>query len=129
MNLTRPVVYALHALGYLAGQPPGRLVPSRAVAGATGVPPALLHQVLLSLASAGVLRSLKGHRGGYLLARPAKGLTLLEVVEAVDTSSVPASFAGAKGGLDKRLAEVCQQATELVRQRLGKVRLADLVKG
>jgi hypothetical protein len=54
------------------------------------------------------------------------------VVEAIDgpvTSSVPTGFAPAKDRLDKRLAEVCQQAADMVRRRLGKVRLADLVKG
>jgi DNA-binding IscR family transcriptional regulator len=88
--------------------------------------------VLKRLAVARLLRAAKGPAGGYRLALPAKAITLLEVVEAVDgpiRGSVPADFATARDGLDKRLAGVYEGAAELVRGRLGKVRLSELVKG
>jgi Rrf2 family protein len=132
MKLSHAAGYAVHALVYIARQPPGRFVPCRAVARAHGFPETYLRKVLEHLAFAGLLRSAPGPDGGYRLTRPARDITVLQVVEAIDgpvRSAVPVGFAPAKDRLDKRLAGVCQQATELVRQRLGKVRLADLVKG
>jgi Rrf2 family protein len=132
VNLSRSSAYALHALVYIARQPPDQFAASHVVARAQGIPERFLLKVLKPLVSAGLLRSVRGPNGGYCLARPTREITLLEVVEAVDgpvRSEVPAGFAPAKDRLDRRLAEVCQQAAELVRERLGKVRLADLVKG
>jgi Rrf2 family protein len=132
MKLSHSSAYALHALAHIAKLPPDRLAPSHVVAQAQGIPEPFLLKVLKPLVSAGLLRSARGLNGGYRLARPAKAITLLEVVEAVDgpvCSSVPADFAPAKDRLDRRLAEVCQQAADLVRQRLGRVKLSDLVKG
>jgi DNA-binding IscR family transcriptional regulator len=74
--------------------------------------------VLGRLVSAGVLQAGAGYGGGYRLARPAMDITLLEVVGAVDgpvRGEVPADFAVAKDGLDRRLARVCSGAAEVVR--------------
>jgi Rrf2 family protein len=135
MRLSRATAYALHALAHIArtaGQQPGRLVTSAAVARAQGLPEPFTLKVLKPLVSTALLRSAPGAGGGYRLARPARGITVLQVVEAIDgpvTSSVPDDFAPAKDRLDRRLAAVCREAAELVRGRLGKVRLADLLKG
>jgi Rrf2 family protein len=135
MKLSVSSAYALHALAHiarLADQHPDQLVPSHAIAAAEGIPPVFLHRVLRRLAKAGVLRAAKGPGGGYLLARPAKAITLLEVIEAVDgpiRGEVPADFATGQDGLDGRLGELCREAAAVVRARLGRVRLSELVKG
>jgi Rrf2 family protein len=132
MRLSRAASYAVHALVHIARQPPERFVPCRAVVREHGFPETYLRKVLEHLAFAGMPRSAPGPDGGYRLARPVREVTVLEVVEAIDgpvTSSVPNDFAPATDGLDKRLAEVCREAAELVRGRLGRVRLADLLKG
>jgi Rrf2 family protein len=132
MKLSRAACHALHALAYIAGQPPGPPVTSNAIAATEGTPPGHLKKVLGLLESAGILRSVRGPGGGYLLAGPLQAVTLLEVVEAVDgpvRSEVPTDFATAKDGLDGRLGKVCQGVAELVRARLAKVRLSELVKG
>ena len=128
MKLTRACGYALHALEYLAGRAEGTPVASHHIARARGVPERFLLKVLWPLVSAGLLRSLKGPHGGYALARPAARVTLLEVVEAVDGPiHGHAALGGARGdGLDSRLGAVCQGVGDLVRRRLGKVRLSDL---
>jgi Rrf2 family protein len=132
MKLSCAASYALHALAHLAGHNRGGLVPGHVLAAAGGIPPRSLSKVLGRLESAGVLQAGAGYGGGYRLARPAPDITLLEVVEAVDgpvRGEVPTDFATAKDGFDKRLARVCEGAAELVRGRLGQVRLSELVKG
>jgi Rrf2 family protein len=131
MKLSRASDYALHALASITKQDPDRPVPSHVVAQAQGIPERFLLKVLKPLVSAGLLRSVRGPNGGYRLARPAKDITVLQVIEAVDgpiRGSVPTDYATAKDGLDKRLAQVCQQAAEVVREKLGKVKLSELVK-
>jgi Rrf2 family protein len=133
MKLTRASSYALHALVHLAREGHDRRVFSHAAARAGGIPAKRLLGVLRPLVIAGVLRSLKGRHGGYRLARPAKDITLLEVIEAVDgpiRGDAPPVGAGPEGAaVAKRLQEACDGAAELVRGRLARVTLAELVRG
>jgi Rrf2 family protein len=129
--LTRASSYALHALAYMAGDPAEKPVPSHVVAADRGIPERFLLKVLRPLVSARVLTSVKGPNGGYRLLKPAKQITLLEVVEAVDgpvRGDAPAVGAGAAAGLDRKLQGACDQAAVLTRERLGKVTLAELAK-
>lgn len=131
MKLTRASEYALHALVYLVQEKPDKPVASHIVAEAQGIPERFLLKVLKPLVSAHVLQSIKGPNGGYRLTKPAKEVSLLEVVEAVDgpiRGSAP--FTDTKGAesLDERLGQVCEETADLVRQKLGKVRLIDLAR-
>lgn len=131
MKLTRASNYALQALGYLVGQPPDKSVASHVVAAAENIPERFLLKVLQPLVAIGVLRSIKGPNGGYRLARPAKQITLLEVVEAVDgpiRGAAPAVGKDGAAAFDKRLQGICEAVATLVRERLGKVTLAELAR-
>jgi len=134
MKLTRASSYALHALVHMAREGDGRPVPSHDAARAHGIPEKFLLKLLKPLVDARVLLSLKGPNGGYRLAKPAKHITLLEVVEAVDgpvRGDAPPVGTGKDGAatFDKRLQAVCDQAAALVRERLGLVTLAQLARG
>ncbi|MCB9683493.1 MAG: Rrf2 family transcriptional regulator [Alphaproteobacteria bacterium] len=76
--------YALRAMTCLASQPPGHKVRADTIARATNVPAAFLSKVLRRLVAAGLLRSEKGHHGGFELARPRQAIRFLDVLEAVD---------------------------------------------
>ncbi len=54
------------------------------IADITHVPVGYLAKVLQVLSRAGIVRSQKGYNGGFVLVRPQKELTVLEVVNAVD---------------------------------------------
>jgi Rrf2 family protein len=132
MRLTRASNYALQALAYLLEQPADRSVASHVVAEARDIPERFLLKVLQPLVTAGVLRSVKGPNGGYRLARPARQITLLEVIEAVDgpiRGAAPAVGKDGAAALDRRLQAVCEGAADVVRERIGKVTLAELTRG
>jgi Rrf2 family protein len=74
--------YALKALAFLAQQPPGKLTGAREIAAATEIPIPFLWKVLRHLNRTKFVRSAKGVYGGYELARPAKQISLISVVEA-----------------------------------------------
>jgi Rrf2 family protein len=115
----------------MAGHSPDKPAASHVVAEARGIPERFLLKVLKPLVDARVLLSLKGPHGGYRLARPAKQITVLEVVEAVDgpiRSEAPAVGSNGGAALDKRLQSVCDSAAALTRQRLAKTTLAELLR-
>jgi Rrf2 family protein len=132
MKLTRASAYALKALAYLARQKAGTPVPSHVMAeAARDIPKLFLLKCLLRATSAGLLRSVKGPNGGYVLARPPRQISVLQIIEGVDgpiRGDAPAVGRGAAAALDARLQVVCDQLAGLTRERLGKVSLADLAR-
>jgi Rrf2 family protein len=132
MQLTHASSYALHALDYMAQQPGGRPVVSHVVAEARGIPRLQVLKALEPLVGARILRSAKGPHGGYRLAKPARQIILLEIVEAVDGpirgEAPPVGQGEAAAALDRRLQQVCDEAAALVRGRLAKVTLAELAR-
>jgi Rrf2 family protein len=133
MRLTSATAYALRALVYLARHGDGRMLASAAIAEAEGLPDRFLVKVLAPLVRADVLHSAGGPGGGYRLARPAKRITLLEVVEAVEgpvRGEAPPVGVTAEGKrVDRQLQAACEKAAETVRGRLRRVSLADLAVG
>lgn len=76
--------YALRAVLYVAEHGADEPVRVEAIAGALNVPRNYLSKTLHALARAGVLRSGRGPRGGFQLARPPAGLSLADVAAPFD---------------------------------------------
>lgn len=76
--------YALRVMAWLALSP-DVLVPTVTLAEKTKVPLHYLAKVLQQLASQELVKGRRGVRGGYRLARPAREISLLQVVRAVST--------------------------------------------
>lgn len=76
--------YAIRAVVYVAAE--GRDTPVRVgpIAAALGVPQNYLSKTLHQLVRAGVLRSVRGPRGGFRLAVPPERLTLARVAAPFD---------------------------------------------
>jgi Rrf2 family protein len=128
MKMTRASNYALHAVAYMAAQDQDVPIASHIIAEKRGIPKRFLLKVLKPLVSARVLTSVKGPEGGYRLARPAKDVSLLEVIEAVDgpiRGYAPGSRKRANS-LDRRLDEICAQSAEKTRQQLGQIKITEL---
>ncbi len=74
---------------------------SPGIAAATGVPEPTVAKVLKSLASANLVLSLRGARGGYRLARPLANVSVADVITAVDGPiALTACVDGGAGGCD-----------------------------
>ena len=82
MNITLESDYAVRIVDYLAVQP--QKVGAGMIAEVTGVTPRFTLKILHKLVSAGLVRSYKGAKGGYELARPAAEITLKDVIETVE---------------------------------------------
>lgn len=80
---SQTVEYALRAIVYLADQG-GNSRTIQQIAEVTRVPAGYLSKVMQGLSRNGLVRSQRGLHGGFVLARPARQLTVLDVVQAVD---------------------------------------------
>lgn len=74
--------YALRSLVYLAHQAPAARSSHR-VAAALDASPKFIESILTDLAQRGLLQSRRGRYGGYRLASPAAGITVLEILSAI----------------------------------------------
>jgi Rrf2 family protein len=83
MQITRQADYAVRAVLHLSRSGDQRIATS-AIAEAQHIPPSFLAKIISQLSIAGLLHTSRGARGGVTLARDAKDITLLEVVEAID---------------------------------------------
>jgi Rrf2 family transcriptional regulator, iron-sulfur cluster assembly transcription factor len=84
MKLTRGGEYGILGVLYLAQQEYGKISVLSEIARAQEVPPLFLAKVFQALAKAGVVKSRRGVKGGFLLARAAAEITMREVIEAIE---------------------------------------------
>lgn len=83
-QVTRRMDYAMRIMIELGQQDPGDCLSARELSRKTAVPKAFLHKITGDLVKAGLVRTYAGAQGGVSLAKPAKDITLLQVVEAVE---------------------------------------------
>ena len=96
--LTKTSESAILALLYLHRKDSGTPVPPTQIAEDLGASSSYMAKVCALLTKAGLLRALRGVKGGVVLSRPVTEITLLEVVEACQ---------------GKILADYCQEADRI----------------
>src|SRR5438309_1327586 len=140
MQLGQGVEWALHCCTVLALVPPDHALPAARLAEYHGIPPAYLAKHLQALAAAGLVESVAGRKGGYRLARPAREITVLAVVDAVEGGEPafrcseirrrgPARVAAREYRAPCGIATVMQDGENAWRARLDDVTIGDLVHG
>jgi Rrf2 family protein len=82
--LSQKARYALHALIVLAEHGDDDPIMIAEIAERARVPRKFLEQILLDLKRRGIVRSLRGRAGGYLLGRQPKNITFAEVIRTID---------------------------------------------
>ena len=83
LQISRKIDYALRALIYLASRAEGRIAPLQEIARDLGLPREFLAKILKALTARGLVRSVRGARGGYVLARAPRDISFLDSIEAV----------------------------------------------
>jgi len=84
MQITRQADYALRAMIYLSQLEPTQRAATSQIAELQHIPPSFLAKIISQLSIAGLIHTSRGARGGVSLARPPEGISVLEVVEAID---------------------------------------------
>ena len=88
MVFSRRCEYAIQAILFLAGRENGTMVSIRDFTNRLGIPYHYLAKILQDLTRRKILKSHRGAKGGYALARNPEDITLIRVVEAVDGEAV-----------------------------------------
>lgn len=130
MAVTRSLAYAIQSLIQLAIIDSQRPVACRVLANHGSLPERFLLQILRKLVGHGILKSVRGVDGGYLLARSADSITLLDLYEALDTPIVPSvpPLPGVDPYAHTKLHETMLRAADLVNHELSQVSLSDLIE-
>jgi Rrf2 family protein len=84
LRLSKKADYALLAMRHMATHADRGAMSARELAEAYAIPPELLAKVLQKLVRARLLDSHQGIRGGYGLGRPPAGISVADVIQAVD---------------------------------------------
>ena len=85
MQVSRKVDYALRAVIHLAdAEAAERICSVGEISSRERIPRQFLEKIVQELIHKGLVRSRRGPRGGYVLARPADKMTFRDVIEAVE---------------------------------------------
>lgn len=132
MRISAKADYAVRAAIELAGSG-DEPVKGERLAEAQGIPLQFLEHILLELKHAQLVRTRRGARGGYWLARPAEEITLATVIRAVEGPLANiqdlAPEATAYPGDAERLTDVWIAVRASLRRVLEAVTIADLRDG
>jgi len=99
-RMSKKLLYAIEAvldIAYNAGSMP---VQSKDITERQGIPRRYLEQVLQQLVRAGILSGVRGPRGGYLLARERRRITVADITRVValaeneDATEPPSDLGG-----------------------------------
>ena len=82
--LPRKGLLAIAAVVDVALQTGGRPISAKTLATRHGLPPRHLESVLQSLVRDGILKGIRGPRGGYRLMRPLAAIPIADVIAAID---------------------------------------------
>jgi Rrf2 family cysteine metabolism transcriptional repressor len=89
MRLSTKGEYASRAMLELSRRYQEGPVHSREISKAQDIPQRFLEQILLLLKRAGYLKSRKGQKGGYVLAKPPAEINVAEVIRVMDGPLAP----------------------------------------
>ena len=84
LRLTKKLIFAIDAVVDIAYNASNSPVQSKEIAQRQGIPCRYLEHVLQNLVKSGVLRGVRGPRGGYCLARERRLISLGEITRIVD---------------------------------------------
>ena len=85
MKITSQEEYGLRCLLQLARTPQGQIVSVKEIGVKEGLSSAYVEKLLRILSKTGLVHSVRGLKGGYVLNRPASAISLGEVVRALGT--------------------------------------------
>lgn len=131
MKFSKSTELAIHGMWMLANRRPGLLLVSE-MADAQHVSQSYLAKVFQKLARKGLVRSTRGKRGGFTLAREPDKITLSEVVQAIEADEPLYECMDAGRGCRSRsgclLRDAFREAEQALYEVLKRTSLADLMQ-
>lgn len=129
LKLSRKTLLALEAVIDIAFNGRPEPVQAKAITARQGVPQRYLEQVMQQLVRAGVLRGVRGPRGGYRLAKERRRITVGEIVRVAESleDRDESESAAPRSELGVRIVEpLIQSLQQEVMARLDAISIEDL---
>ena len=98
MRLSAKVEYGVRAMAFLAFHYQSGPLPLREIAEHEDISLKFLEQIFPELRRSGLVTSVRGSRGGYLLARPPNKIKVNDIVRAVEGPITPINCLSEKEG-------------------------------
>lgn len=129
LRISRLTDYATVILAALAEEP-DRTQTAAAIALRTRIAPPTVSKLLKQLHHAGLVRSTRGLRGGYQLARPPAQISAAAILDALEgpVALTDCSVGQGQCGIEQtcRVGRVWQKVNLAIRRSLGEITLAQL---
>lgn len=135
MRLTTKSEYTLLALLYMARQGPDRYVKIDEICSAYSIPRKYLELLLSVLRQSRYIKTRRGSQGGYQLSRPARAITVAEILRLMDGALAPTEsvstyfYEQTPISREPGLLAVFKEIRDYIAQRLENLTLADLAQG
>ncbi|UCF43001.1 MAG: Rrf2 family transcriptional regulator [Planctomycetota bacterium] len=130
MKVNATTTYGLLAVGYIARNQDKGLVISQNIAKHYNIDLEYLFKTMQQLVRANLLRSKRGPRGGFSLAKSPSKITMLDIIEAVEgplTSDLVLSDHAPRDKFAARAEKSSESAFKQARNALKAVKLSDLL--
>ena len=130
IKINRTAHYGLISAAYTAQNAETDRVTSSKISKEHNIPLDYLIKLLQRMVKANILRSKRGPKGGFTLARPAKEITLLEIIEAsggpISSQFALAELAG-NAEFSIEMEKVFIKASEKAASILSRAKLSQMV--
>ena len=110
MKLSNKGRYGVRAIFDIAFHSHGRATQIKDIAERQGIPPRFLEQIFQDLKRAGMVKSKRGPKGGYALARPPGDIRLGDIVRALEGPIVVSSPEAERAGGDATSRAITEEA-------------------
>lgn len=126
MTPCKKLYYAVEAVLYIAYNPGSQPISSRDIARQQGLPPRHLELIMQKLVHGGVLRGMRGPRGGYRLARESHLVTVSDICNLVNEDDLISDMAPTTILGNEVVRPFWEMLYKDVKERLGVITIADL---
>ncbi|ADN02212.1 RrF2 family transcriptional regulator [Spirochaeta thermophila] len=136
MRITTKGRYAIRAMVNLALSTESKPIPIKKIAEEESISPEFLEQIFFKLRKAGIIDSVRGPGGGFLISRPLESITIKDIFDAVDEGLgiTPCTEEEGKSGTELcekaercLLYEVWKETASHLRQYFASITLKDLI--
>jgi len=116
MKISRSTSYAILAVGYVAQNQDEGIVLSQTIAKKYNIPLEYLLKILQQLVRANILRSKRGPRGGFSLAKTPSKISMLQIIEAVEGPMEAKMELGRKAKREKFCSKASKAYDKAIKQ-------------
>ncbi len=130
MRISRSTGYGILAVGYIGKHQDKPIILSQSIAKEYNIPLEYLLKILQQMVRANILRSKRGPRGGFSLARSIKKINMLQIIEAVEgpmISQLDLKELAPKEKFGTKAEQIYEKALASARAVFEKAKISDIL--